>query len=204
MRPTVERCRRAAELAPNDPTPWVVLLGVLRMVRSGSQEVFQVWHEVVARDAWHREAHLQMLGYLSPEECGSHREVLDFVDAVRSGIPATAPAIGVELTAMVEHHHRLVARGGVDGLMARRQWTNARAAGALERAVTGWTEPGRLQHAAALADLNLLAHALVLANRLPEAGEAFRAIGSTVTPWPWGLEGDPLDRFGYWQGQALR
>ncbi|KJK57699.1 hypothetical protein UK12_15085 [Saccharothrix sp. ST-888] len=203
-RATADRCHRAAELQPSDPTPWVVMLGMLRLLRRDPQEVFQVWHEVMARDAWHREAHLQMLGYLSPEECGSHSRVLDFVDSVRSRIPPAVPAVGLELTAIVEHHHRTVSRGGVDGLLARRQWTQARAASSLERALADWTKPGYLRHAAALADLNLLAYALVRANRLPEAAEVFRLIGGTVTPWPWRMDGEPLQRFGYWQTQALR
>lgn len=203
-RSTADLCYRAADLQPDDPMPWVVLFGVLRLLRREAQEMFQVWHEVMARDPWHREAHLQMLGYLSPEECGSHGEVLDFVDSVRSRIPPAVPAVGLELTAVVEHHHRTVARGGLDGLLARRQWTHARAAVPLERALADWTRPGHLTHAAALADLNLLAYALVQAHRLPEAAEVFRMIGGIVTPWPWRLDGEPLQRFVQWQAQTLR
>ncbi|MDH6577326.1 hypothetical protein [Kitasatospora sp. MAP5-34] len=199
-----DSCHRAAELQPNDPTPWVVLLGILRLTRCDQQDVFKVWHEVTARDAWHREAHIQMLGYVSPEECGSHGQVLDFVDSVRSRITPAVPAVGLELAAAVDHHNRTVARGGVDALLARRQWTQARAESALARALADWVRAGRLGHAAALADLNMLAYALVQANRLPEAAEVFQLIGGTVTPWPWRLDGDPVQQFSYWQAQALR
>ncbi|MEU3923216.1 hypothetical protein [Streptomyces sp. NPDC029004] len=59
---------------------------------------------VVARDRWHREAHLQMLNYLSPEEGGSHVQVLDFVDSLRPHMPPNAPTAAVELTAAVNQY----------------------------------------------------------------------------------------------------
>ncbi|WP_406194967.1 hypothetical protein OH807_06385 [Kitasatospora sp. NBC_01560] len=202
-RAAADLCYAAADALPDDPSPWVVLLGILRLMRADSRELFAVWHEITARDPWHREAHLQMLRYLSPEECGSRSSQLEFVHTVRAGVPATAPAVGVELTALVDEHARTVARGGVEGLLARRQWATHRAAGALDAALAGWPRPGHLQYAAALADLNLLGYALVQAGRTRESTGVFELIGDTVTPWPWSLEGDPLRQFGYWQAKAL-
>ncbi|MBH5338265.1 hypothetical protein IHE55_27160 [Streptomyces pactum] len=203
-RAAVDRCYRAADLRPEDPTPWVVLLGLLRRLRAPSREVFPVWREVTDRDPWHREAYLQMLGYLSPEECGSQVQVRDFVDAVRSRIPATAPAVGVELTATVLHHHRTVRDGGINAVLAGNQWAHPPASTALENAFEDWTRPGFLRHAAALADLNLLAYVLVHANRTPDAAVVFKMIEGKVTPWPWRLDGDPLERFTHWRERALR
>ncbi|MET8628734.1 hypothetical protein ABZW30_34190 [Kitasatospora sp. NPDC004669] len=198
-----ECCYRAAEAVPADPEPWVVLLGILRLMRAESRELFAVWAEVTARDSWNREAYLQMLRYLSPEECGSRSSQLDFVDTLRASMPSVAPVVGVELTALVDEHARTTAKGGVEALMARRQWTHIRAAGALDTALATWPREGRLRHAAALADLNLLAYALVQAGRVREAGDTFRRIGDTVTAWPWSLDGDPLQQFVYWQAKAL-
>ncbi len=199
----VDRCHSAADAAPDDPEPWVVLLGILRLERADSREAFAVWHEVTSRDPWNREAHLQMLRYLSPEECGSRSSQLDFVQGVRAAAPAAAPVVGVELTALVDEHARTVARGGIDALLVRRQWANHRAATALDTALAGWPRPGHLRHAAALADLNLLAFALVQAGRAREGADAYRLIGDTVTAWPWTFDGDPLDQFGYWRAKAL-
>ncbi len=199
---TVDACYSAAELRPEDPGPWLALLRALRLLGRPTQEVFPVWREVTVRDAWHREAYLQMLGYLSPEECGSHTQVLDFLDATRAGMPSNAPAVGVELVAMVDRYWRAVSAGGVDALMAARLWTQPPAAAALDRAATDWPRPGFLRHAAALADLNTLAYGLVHAKRVPEAGPAFQLIGGTVTAFPWKLDGDPIKQFGHWQAQA--
>ncbi|PWI42766.1 hypothetical protein [Streptomyces sp. ICBB 8177] len=203
-RALIDDCYRAADLAPDDPGPWVALLGALRTMARPLNEVLPIWREATARDPWNREAHLQMLGYLSPEECGSHVQVLDFVDSVRSAVPPDAPTAGVELIALVERHLRTVSSGGLNALMATRQWAQPQVAAALDQALTDWLKPGFLTHAAAIADLNLLAYALVQANRGLDAAQVFQAIGGLVTPWPWGLDGDPVRQFTYWQGRTQR
>ncbi|MFF3109172.1 hypothetical protein ACFVSN_08285 [Kitasatospora sp. NPDC057904] len=202
-RAAADHCYRAAEIAPSDPLPWVVLLGILRLMRAEPHQLYAVWQEVTARDPWNREAHLQMLRYLSPEECGSRSGQLDFVETLRASAPPVSPSVGVELAALVDEHDRTAARGGVEALLARRLWTHARAAGALDTALATWPREGYLRHAAALADLNLLAYALVQAGRVREGGAVFGAIGDTVTAWPWSLDGDPVERFTYWQAKAL-
>ena len=194
----LELCYRAADLAPDDPAPWIAALGALRLLRRPLAEVLPVWREATARDAWSREAHIQMLGYLSPEECGSPGQVLDFVDSMRAAVPADAPTAGVELISLVERHQRTVAGGGLPALMASGQWSQPPAAGALQAALAAWPEPGHLRHAQALADLNLLAYALVQANRAADAAGVFRVVAGVVTPWPWGLGGDPVHQFTHW------
>lgn len=195
----LDLCHRAADLAPADPGPWIAVLGVLRQLRRPLAEVLPAWREATARDAWNREAHVQMLGYLSPEECGSPGQVLDFVDSMRSAVPPDAPTAGVELISLVERHRRTVSGGGLGALMASGQWSQPRAAVALDQAVTDWPKTGHLRHAAALADLNLLAYALIQANRARDTAPVFAAIGGVVTPWPWGLDGDPVRQFTHWQ-----
>ncbi|MGW7694906.1 hypothetical protein ACWGMA_39780 [Streptomyces asiaticus] len=190
-----DSCLRAAELAPEDPTPWVVLLGLSRLERRSQPEVFGVWNEVLTRDRWNREAYLSMLRYLGPEEMGSRIQVLDFVDAVRARTPADAPCAATELTAQVLQYHSVLALGGVEALMARNHWSHASAAQALDRAAHSWARPGFFHHAAAFADLNLLAYALVAAERRGEARPVFEAINGTVTAWPWNVGGDPVSEF---------
>ncbi|MFI9331233.1 hypothetical protein ACIGZJ_27325 [Kitasatospora sp. NPDC052868] len=190
-----DSCLRAAELAPEDPTPWVVLLGLSRLERRSQREAFGVWNEVLARDRWNREAHLSMLRYLGPEEMGSRVQVLDFLDAVRASTPANAPCAATELTAHVLQYHSVLTRGGVEALLARHRWSHASAAQTLDRTAHTWARPGFLHHAAALADLNLLAYALTAADRRSEARPVFDAINGTVTAWPWSVGGDPVSEF---------
>lgn len=95
----LDACHRAADDHPADPTPWVVILGGLRRLRCSRQEVFWAWNEVLRRDRRHRQAYLQMLGYLSPAECGSHMQMMGFIETAQARMPATAPISGLELTA---------------------------------------------------------------------------------------------------------
>ncbi|MEU6669617.1 hypothetical protein [Streptomyces sp. NPDC046727] len=197
-----ESCLRAAELAPDDPTPWVALLKVARRERWKQPHVFGVWNEVLARDRWNREAYMNMLGYLAPEEAGSRMQVLDFVDALGARMPANAPCVATELTAQVFQYHAILGRGGYEALVARTHWSQGTAAQALDRAAHTWGQPGFLRHAKSLADLNLLAHALMAADRRVEARTAFEAVGGIVTAWPWQSAGDPLTEFEQAQRRA--
>ncbi|SOE15679.1 hypothetical protein SAMN06272775_6567 [Streptomyces sp. 2323.1] len=198
---TRETCRLAAELVPADPTPWTLQLALLRLERRPSSELSAIWREIKARDPWNREAHLQALGYLSPDECGSSALVLDLLDGVRSAMPSDAPAAGLELTAYVRSHQRAVAEGGLAAVGAGEIWRRPDAARALDHAAHYWTSPGFLSHAAALADLNLLAYALLKSSRTDEAGAVLRATGGVVVPWPWSLEGDPVERYAHYHGR---
>ncbi|MGW7522456.1 hypothetical protein [Streptomyces sp. NPDC054783] len=192
---TVQTCLRAAELAPEDPTPWVALLAVARLERREQSQVFGVWNEVLARDRWNREAYLNMLAYLSPDEAGSRIQVLEFVDTLRARMPANAACVGTELTAQVHQYHAILNRGGLEALVARNHWSHAMATQALDRAVHTWIQPGFLRHAKALADLNVLAYSLVAADRRAEARAVFEQIGGVVTAWPWQAGGNPVAEF---------
>ncbi|MFJ9562710.1 hypothetical protein ACIRQQ_22010 [Streptomyces fuscichromogenes] len=189
-------CAAAARLDPYDPNPWVVRLGLLRQCRRPRAEVFPIWREIVARDPWHREAHLQMYGYLSPRECGSLAQSMDFVDQVRATAPAAAPTAGLPLLPLIDRYHTARSKGGVQALTADRLWSGHEATGILEPAQAAWPEPGHLPYAAAVADLNLLAYALCAARAPARAEPVFRAIAGIVTPFPWGHGGpDPVLAF---------
>lgn len=188
-------CLRAADLAPLDPTPWIVLLGISRHGRHRAAETFYVWNEILLRDRWNREAYLSMMRYLTPDEAGSRLQVLEFVDSLRSRMPVNAPCAATELTSQVLHYQSIRTRGGVEGLMARNYWADVHVTAALDLASQHWTQPSFLSHAAALADLNTLTYALISADRHREALPIFRAIGGAVTTWPWRFEGDPLTAF---------
>ncbi|MCT7353143.1 hypothetical protein N4P33_13310 [Streptomyces sp. 15-116A] len=204
VRQVVEDCRRASELSPADPLPWVTLLGVARIERYAQADVNAIWREATGRDRWHREAYVQMLAYLSPEEGGSSAAVLDFIDVVRAHIPANAPCAPIELTAAVRQYQGLLAQGGVRAMTAGQLWDTGQLAAALEQAAALWPKPGFFQHAALLADLNMLAYALCAAGRAADAHPVFQALQNTVTPWPWNAEGDPVQVFEQYRAKAER
>ncbi|ARF56568.1 hypothetical protein [Streptomyces gilvosporeus] len=196
-----DTCRFAAELVPEDPTPWTLHLAALRLERRPTRELSPIWREIKARDPWNREAHLQALAYLSPEECGSSVLVLDLLDGIRAEMPTDAPTAALELTAIVRNHQRAVAVGGLMALGAAEIWRRADVVRTLDQAAQDWPTPGFLKHAAALADLNLLAYALLKSTRPTDAGVALRATGGVGTPWPWSMDGDPLERYSHFYGR---
>lgn len=200
----VQSCLRAAETRPPDPLPHVALLALLRLMRNPTHELNEVWQAVILRDPWNREAHLQVLGYLTPEECGAPGQAREFVDMQLARMPQGAPAAGLELTATVMDFHRATAGDNLSAILADMWWGRPHAAGVLDRALSAWTRPGFLRHAAALADLNLLAYALVHAGRAPEAAPVFRQLGTTVTAWPWSHQGDPVEQFTHGRSRSLR
>ncbi|MEV8096770.1 hypothetical protein [Kitasatospora sp. NPDC085879] len=104
---------------------------------------------------------------------------------------------------MTDNYLRLVSQPGVGGLNVRHCWSAPVARQALDEAVSSWTRPRALTHAAAPADLNLLAHALVTAERPDEAATVFQALGAVVTSWPWGVGAAAVQRFARWQERLL-
>ncbi|MFJ3802674.1 hypothetical protein ACIPSJ_41210 [Streptomyces sp. NPDC090088] len=195
-------CRRAAEIRPGDPTPWVGALAAVRILRRPTSELTPIWKEIHARDPWHREAHLQILGYLSPEEQGSQAALRDFLDDVVAVMPPGAPTSCLPLAAAVRQYHRDLDAGGTRALGIGQYWAQPHTARWLDQALAHGMPPGRLRHAAAVADLGLLAYALSRAGRMREAGPVFSAVDGLVTPWPWSYEGDPVECYGRYAGRA--
>lgn len=201
---TVSLCRRAAELAPLDPAPWVALLSCQRLQRAPGRAVQPVWDEVKARDRWNREAHRQMLHYVSPQECGSNALTLQFLDSFALSAPLGGPVTALGLTSSLGRYRRVLTAGGMPALTAHRHWIQPQEAALIDQALETWPQPGFLTHAAALADLNLLAYVLMEATRPREAWPVFEAISAVATSWPWELDGDPLQQIQKEHRRAFR
>ncbi|MFJ7043315.1 hypothetical protein CTU88_32485 [Streptomyces sp. JV178] len=195
-------CRVAADARPADPTPWVAALAALRLLGRPSSELSPVWQEIRARDPWHREAHLQILGYLSPEEQGSQAALRDFLDDAVAVMPWDAPTACLPLTAAVRQYHRARSSGGIEALGMSQYWSQPHTARLLDQARTRWLGPVHLRHAAAVTDLGTLAYALVRAGRGSDAAPVFSAVGGLVTPWPWNYEGDPVECYTDYSGRG--
>ncbi|WP_142215247.1 hypothetical protein [Streptomyces sp. SLBN-118] len=191
---TISLCREAAELAPADPAPWVALLSCCRLLRAPWAQVHPIWTAVKTRDPWNREAHWQMLHYVSPEECGSNLLTVQFTDSVVGPGLEGSPVAALSLAASLYRYRRALAAGGITALTARRHWDQAHERPLVDDALATWTQPGFLRHAAVLTDLNLLAYVLTKAVRMQDACSVFEATAAVATSWPWELDGDPLEQ----------
>lgn len=197
-------CRQAAALLPADPAPWVGMLTGYRLTRATTGQLRPLWEEIKARDPWNREAHLQLLRYLSPHECGSHAQILSFSDAVRAQAPPRAAVAALALTGSLTRYRALQKAGGITELTAHRHWRQPQERALIDEAVADWLRPGYLTHAATHADLNLLAYVLVTSVRPDEAWPVFEMIGPFATAWPWLEDGQPLLTFRQWHHRARR
>ncbi|WP_431776154.1 hypothetical protein [Streptomyces cucumeris] len=196
-------CRQAAELLPADPAPWVALLTRYRLIRASTTDVQGAWRAVKERDSWNREAHLQVLRYLSPRECGSLTMMLQFIDGVAIHAPRRSPVAALALHASLAQYLILQEAGGITAITAHRHWNQPQERALIDEALT-WLQPGYLMHAARLADLNTLAYVLIKATRLHDALTVFHAIGPVITSWPWQEDGRPVETFRNWSHRARR
>ncbi len=190
-------CWRAAEMLSADPTPWATLLLLGRALQVEKEEFWARWSELVARDPYHFEGHKQALHYLAPKWFGSDEEMFDFALRAAADAPAGSPLATLPLDAHVEYtlyHHR---DHGPQGLMKMiGHWESPPARVHVDHAV------GQLRLRAGRRDVetmtarNVLAYALFMTDRWPEAREQFEEIGPYVTQLPWAyFYEDPVEGF---------
>ncbi|MDI2131275.1 hypothetical protein [Yinghuangia seranimata] len=199
----LDACARAAAALPSDPTPWVIRLALLSLAKRPTAEVVPVWEEIQRRDPWHRQAHLQMLEYLTSDGCDWPGQAVSFVEDASRAAPDRSPTVGLPLVSFIDAHRAALQRGGAHALTAHHMWEGQEVSAFLDAAARRWVRPGFLTHAAAVADLNLLAYALVSARRMNEAGALFQSIGGVVSAEPWWRTGhDPVAAFTEFQRKA--
>ncbi|KUO09821.1 hypothetical protein [Streptomyces sp. DSM 15324] len=119
-------------------------------------------------------------------------------------MPPDAAAVCLPSTAAVPQDHRDLDGGGVRALGTSRHchWTPQHVARWVDQARRPpWLSPGHLRQAAAVASLGLLASRLVRAGRTGDARPVSATIDGLVTPWPWGHEGEPLERYTFYAGR---
>lgn len=186
-------CVAAAEAEPADPSPWVVLLGLLRVHAPNRQLLQQVWEEVTARDPYNREAHHEVLTYLFDRNHGTGGEMFHWAQERAETAPRGLPLAVLPLVALAEsHRHRMETDGGIYGLTIH-PWNECPH---IDRVLDGWWRfrPPR-PHAQFADDANYLAHALGFAGRHAEAHEVFTAIGPYALDAPWSYCGEPRELF---------
>ncbi|MFJ9149325.1 hypothetical protein ACIRP7_14875 [Streptomyces sp. NPDC102270] len=189
-------CLRAAEVCPDDPTPWLALLGLMHSLAVPARDTVPVWTEAVTRAPWHRGAYHLLLSCLSPRGQGSVADMMDFAGQAAARAPYGSPLALLPVAARVElvaHRQRQMSLG------ADSHWNEPRARAEIEWALTDWFHTAAPPHAEAVADLNILAFALARTHRPTDAAPVFRRIGRHMTPHPWELLPEPERTFLYWR-----
>ncbi|MFG2192390.1 hypothetical protein [Streptomyces sp. NPDC048639] len=195
-----DACRRAARVAPADPTPWLALLILVR--RTGTdEERLQVFDQVRGRHRDHHHAHHLMTACLAERQQGDRddpfHEVYDFASWAAEQAPADSPLAVLPVVAHTERY-RVLAEAGIEPSDPARSahWTTRRARQAMKAAFDWWLEWEAEDHPRKTVDLNYLAQAKVYEGRLAEAAALFNRIGPYATAVPWSYpDRDPKKAF---------
>ena len=211
-------CRHAAELAPEDPTPWVVMVTLSRAADRGSgtagsrpvgrDEFWRRWQEMRARDPLNRDGHHEALAYLYQAWCGSHAEMYDFAYWLAGEAPVGSPLAVLPLVAHAEVYRataEAVVQGGGAKPSPYEHWSRPQVVADIERVLRSWLGSATVPHAQADLDRNYLLHAIVFSGRADtaEARGLYDAIGSHAVRAPWGFTGDTETSFLYWRDRAF-
>lgn len=206
----VMACLRAAEMCPEDPTPWVSLMSVARLYPDGMRrsELARWWDGLHERDPYSVEGHLQVLHYYSAHWHGTHGLMCDFArDAAGVAPPGSPLPVLVQYARVEEYRFMLEAARGDPRLVrsAGQHWDNDGAVHDVQRTWHCWfgssqdghVPPGRVR------DLNHLTHAACYAGLTGIAATLFRILDRRATRAPWASTGDPERELVRWRRNVV-
>jgi hypothetical protein len=180
---------RAAELVPQDPTPWSLRMQVARSLSEGRGALERYWEQVIARDPAHRAAHNQKLTYLCQKWYGSHEEMFAFARGAAASAPTGSPLLVLPLRAAAEWAMWEVRREGrlKDHIAVSFFFGSDDLTRDLDTALHRWFHRAPQRHALWCDDLNYLANTLTRAGRHADARAVFEALGPYAqdVPWSW-------------------
>ncbi|MCU7823558.1 hypothetical protein [Kitasatospora sp. DSM 101779] len=179
-------CLRAAELAPEDPSPYIARITIARGLGWSHERFRTLWAEVVSRAPHHFGAHRAALQYCCAKWQGSHELMHEFARQAAASAPPGDLLAALPLFAVFEQEYR---DGNED---IYRLPATAAAVDAAWRVVAaapaGHHRLPEVRH--------ILANALECSGRYAEAVEQFQLIGPFCGAVPWTYYGSPLKAFG--------
>ncbi|MFD7642103.1 hypothetical protein ACFV4P_15745 [Kitasatospora sp. NPDC059795] len=177
--------RRAAELDPRDPGPWVVLVTTARGVPLTRRQFRPLWEELTARAPHHVAGHWQAMRYWCARWHGSDALMLRFAErAVRTAPPGSVlPGLYLQALAELEQRH------GPLGLPDARRLRELlpMVASALAAVPPPNDQLPLLRH--------LLAHFALVSQQPDLALEQFRELGPWCGAHPWTATPHPVRAF---------
>ncbi|WP_037628503.1 hypothetical protein [Streptomyces aureus] len=199
-----QACHRAADLTPDDPTPWLGLL-LLERTLGAEDDVVRLFDEVRHRHAVHHHAHHLMVARLAERRADAGQdplhEVYDFANWSAEQAPADSPLAILPVVAHAERFRVLAGAGIVPAdPVSSGHWDGRRARQVMKAAFDWWLEWDHVDHPRRIVDLNHLAHAKICEGRDGEAAALFLRIAEHPTAAPWSYP----DRDGHQAFRAAR
>jgi hypothetical protein len=192
LRTAADAAMKAADMAPEDPTPWMTMVTVARGLQFSNTDFERIWQELLIRDSTNRRAHVQALQYWQPKWFGSLQQAKSFVDDTAARVQHSALAFELRLDNQMEIWLPRLAK--VDqATFFRRGPGRGPLREALEDYWTGTVPAGGGQ---AALDRNWLAWALTMANRWDDACKVWLALGGCLNDGsPWRYRRDGVEAF---------
>lgn len=187
-------CHEAARLAPEDPVPYIVELGVARGLPYRQADFEEVWTKVTDRAPHHMGAHLAALHYWCEKWHGSQDRADTFTHAAASAAPAKSLLPALPLFGVFEH---LPEVNLVRGLYQSDVITKA-VEGALYAVRQAPADHPVLPHVR-----HLLIWFLVRSERYADAMEQLRHVDGHVGAVPWSYGADPAADYAVYRALAV-
>ncbi|MFB7289329.1 hypothetical protein [Actinacidiphila glaucinigra] len=188
----MEAAQHAAELAPRDPGPWVVMITTARPLKYRGMQFNTLWEGLVERAPHHYSGHWQALQYWCAKWCGTDKQMMDFAERAVRNAPEGNPLAGIYLHALSELTERHGASAPVT--TAKVKGILAEVARSLSHVPEDAEALPRLRH--------LLAYYLGENGDHAAALEQFRLLGPWCGAEPWTDKGDPVAAFQLARGIA--
>ncbi|MFF9086863.1 hypothetical protein ACF1BE_10690 [Streptomyces sp. NPDC014991] len=174
-----EEIAKAAELNPDDPTPYIAEIWVALGLGCPNAEMDKLWGEITARAPHHYEAHFSALQYWCAKWRGSERLASEFAQRAAADAPPGSLLTALPLIAHFEHDE------SEDTAADNTPVMRARVEAALTDAAAADPAHPRLPELR-----HLLAFYLHLQDRDEAALEQFRLVDGYVNALPWRYRGD--------------
>ncbi|MCC2279467.1 hypothetical protein LKL35_29145 [Streptomyces sp. ET3-23] len=187
-------CGEAALLAPGDPVPYIVELGVARGLGAGEAEFQSVWETVLSRAPQHMGAHLAALRYWSAKWHGSQDKADAFARRAAAGAPEGSLLPALPLFALHDHLD--------DTGLVRSLFQSVTVREAIEGAQYA-VHHAPSDHPVLPHVRHLLVWFLVRAERYGEAVEQLRAVDGHIGAVPWTYEQDPVAAYTAFRARAV-
>ncbi|MDH6109794.1 hypothetical protein P3T36_005405 [Kitasatospora sp. MAP12-15] len=189
-------CRRAAHLAPEDPTPWVLLVHMARGQQVGVDQTVERFAEVVARCDTHLRGNEQLVLSLSPK-WGTPVGVLQrFVENQYRSVPIGSPVRMNLVQVYIERWFNLPStekQAFVNRSTVRKQ---------AERTISNWLDHGNVESQQSLH--NFAAFWYTITGQHSLARPHFEASAEYVKEFPWSYMAFPVRSYRQGRRAALR
>ena len=186
-------CQQAAGAYDADPSPWVVMMALLRVHRPDAQLLMRIWKEVQARDPYNLEAHHELVTYAFERNHGSNAQMHNWARDLAYAAPKGSAASVVLLVAHAEAYRVQLEQDARTNSVSVHAWMDRPE---IDFVLDAWWRRRPPQpHGRFMDDANYLAHTLCHAARHEEAFEVFNAIGPYASRLPWAYGGDASDQF---------